>query len=98
MFIFLNYIIDHHFLEIIKQKQESMAKYIVLCLNSLAKLQIPKGASRSLALVVNCSTCSHMSWPYQSTKLFVISPFQVVCGGLDSVATRKVFVTRRKLT
>ena len=75
-----------------------MAKYIALCLNSLTKLQNPKGASRSLALVDNCSTCSDMSWPYQSTKLFAISPFQVVCRGLDSVATRKVFVKRRKLT
>ena len=32
------------------------AKYKILCLNALAKLQ------------KNCQTCSHMHWPYQSTK------------------------------
>ena len=31
-----------------------------------------------------------MCWPYQSTKWFVISPFQVVCWAWDSVATREV--------
>ena len=66
------------------------AKYIVLCLNALAKLQNPKGPSRHPALMGNCSTCSHMSWPYQSTKWFFISSFQVVYRAWDSVATREV--------
>ena len=43
-------------------------KYIVLCLNALAKLQNLKGASRHPALMGNCSTCSHMPWHYQSTN------------------------------
>ena len=56
-----------------------MTKCIVLCLNVLAKLQNPKEASRHPALMGNCLTCSHIPWPYQSTKWFVISLFQVVC-------------------
>ena len=44
------------------------AKYIVLYLNTLAKLQKAKGASRHPALMGNCPTCSHMPSPYQSIK------------------------------
>ena len=36
---------------------------------------------------------SFMPWPYKSTEWFVISPFQVVCGTWDSVATREVPVS-----
>ena len=72
-----------------------MAKYIVLCLNVLAKLQKPKETSCHPALMGNCSTCRHMLWPYQSTKWFIISPFQVVCEVSDSVATRQVSVAKK---
>ena len=44
------------------------AKYKVLCLNALAKLQNARGASRHLALMGNCPICNHMRWPYQSAK------------------------------
>ena len=64
-------------------------KYM-LCLNALAKLQNVRGASRRPALMGNCPSCNHMSWSYQSTKWFVVSPFQVVCGAWCSVATREV--------
>ena len=72
-----------------------MTKCIVLCLNALAKLQNPKEVSRHPALMGNCSTCSHMPWPYQSTKWFVISLFQVVCDVWDSVARREVSVDKK---
>ena len=72
-----------------------MAKYIVLCLNALAKLQNLKEASRHPVLIGNYSTCSRVPWPYQSTKRFVISPFKVVCGVWDSVATREVPVEKK---
>ena len=44
------------------------AKYIVLCLIDFAKLENVREASRDPALIGNCPTCSHMTWPYQSTK------------------------------
>ena len=66
------------------------AKYTVLCLSALAKLQNTRGASHHPALIGNCPTCSLMPWPYQSTKWFVISLSQVVCGAWDSVASREV--------
>ena len=68
---------------------------IVFCLSASAKLQNPKEASRHPALMGKCSTCSHILWPCQSTKWFVISPFQVVCEVWDSVAARKVLVEKR---
>ena len=73
------------------------AKYIVLCLNALAKLQNARGACHHSVLMGNWPTCSHMSWHYQSTKRFVISPFHAVWGAWDSVATRKV-PRERKVT
>ena len=73
------------------------AKYIVLCWNALTKWQNPKGASGQTALMGNCSTGSHMPWPYQSTKLFVIILLQVVFRAWDSVVTRECLL-RRKLT
>ena len=66
------------------------AKYIVLCLSALAKSQNARGAFHHPALMGNCPTCSHMPWPYQSTKWFVISPSQVMCGAWDSVASKEV--------
>ena len=72
-----------------------MTKCIVLCLNALAKLQNLKEASHHPALMGNCPTCSHIPWPYQSTKWFVISLFQVVCDVWDSVATREVSVDKK---
>ena len=72
-----------------------MTKCIVLCLNASAKLQNSKEASRHPALMCNCSTCSHIPWPYQSIKWFVISLFQVVCDVSDSVATREVSVDKK---
>ena len=68
-----------------------MVKYIVLCLNALAKLQNPKKASRHQALMGNCSTCSHIPWLYQYTKWFAISLLWV----WDSVATREEPVKKR---
>ena len=56
-----------------------MTKCIVLGLSALAKLQNLTEASRHPALMGNCPTCSHIPWPYQSTKWFVSSLFQVVC-------------------
>ena len=38
----------------------------------------------------NCPTCNLVPWPYQSTKWFVINPFQVVSEAWDFVATREV--------
>ena len=70
-----------------------MAKYAVLCLNALAKLQNPKEASRHPAMV-GSSTCSYMPWPYKSTKCF-ISPFQVVCEVWDSMNTRELPVEKK---
>ena len=64
--------------------------YIVLCLNALIKLQNARGASCYPAWMDNCPTCSHMPWPYQSTKWFVISPLQAVFKVWDSMATREV--------
>ena len=55
-------------------------KYIVLCLNALAKLQNARGACHHSVLMGNWPTYSHMSWHYQSTKRFVISPFHAVWG------------------
>ena len=72
-----------------------MTKYIVLFLNALAKLQNPKEAYRQPAFMGNCSTCSHIPWPYQSTKWFAISLFQVVCDVWDSVATREMPVDKK---
>ena len=54
------------------------ARYIVLCLNALAKLQNVKGTYRHPALIGDCPTCSYMPWPYQSTKLFLIGSFYLV--------------------
>ena len=68
-----------------------MVKYIVLCLNALAKLQNPKKASRHQALMGNCSTCSHIPWLYQYTKWFAISLLWV----WDSVAMREEPVNKR---
>ena len=68
-----------------------MVKYIVLCLNALAKLQNPKKASCHQALMGNCSTYSHILWLYQSTKWFAISLLWV----WDSVATREVPVKKK---
>ena len=45
------------------------------------------GTSRHPVLMGNCPTCSHMPWPYQSTKWFFISPIHVIRGTWDSVAT-----------
>ena len=42
------------------------------------------------ALMGNWPTCSHMPWPNQSTKWFIISPSQVVRGSWDSVASTEV--------
>ena len=50
-----------------------MTKCIVLCLNAFTKLQNLKEASHHRALMGNYLTCSHMPWPYQSTKWFVVS-------------------------
>ena len=73
-----------------------MTKCIIVCLNALAKLQNPKEASRHPALMGNCSTCiSHMPWPYQSTKWFVGSLFQVVCNVWDSVTMTVVSVNKK---
>ena len=65
-------------------------KYAILCLNALAKLHNAREASRHPALVDNCPNCNDMFWPYQSTKWFVISLFQMLCGAWYSVATREV--------
>ena len=64
-------------------------KYIVLRLNTFGLITECK-RSISPALMDNCPTCSHMSWPCQSTKCFAIRLFQVGCRAWDSVATRKV--------
>ena len=61
-----------------------MVKYIVLCLNALAKLQNPKKASRHQASMGNCLTCSHIPW-------FAISLLWV----WDSVATIEVPVKEK---
>ena len=66
-----------------------------LCLNALAKLCNVSGASRHPALMGNYPTCSHMPWPYQSTKWCVISPFHVVWGAWDSVAMRDMPLTKK---
>lgn len=50
------------------------AKYVVLWSNALVKLQNARAASRDPALMENCLVYSHISWSYQSTKWFVISP------------------------
>ena len=47
-------------------------------------------ASHHPVLMGNCPTCSHMLWPYQSTECFLISPFQLICRLLGSVARRDV--------
>ena len=65
-------------------------KYIILCLDAFAKLLNARGASRHAALMGNCPNCKHVTWPYQSTKWFVISPFQMVCEAWYSVATTGV--------
>ena len=54
-----------------------------------------RGTSRHPGFMENCPTCSHMSWPYQSTKWFVISPFHVVWGARDSMATRDVPLAKK---
>ena len=66
------------------------AKHVALWSSHLAKLQNARGASHHPALMGNCLTCSHMLWPYQFTKWFVITPSQVVCGAWDLVASRGV--------
>ena len=43
-------------------------KYIVLCLNALAKFQNVRETSRRPVFMGNCPTCSHMPCPYQSMK------------------------------
>ena len=65
-------------------------KYIVLCLNGLAKWRNARGESRHPALMGSCLTFSYIPWPYRSTKRSLISPFQVVCETSDSVATIEV--------
>ena len=65
-------------------------KYVVMCLNVLAKLQNGMGASHHPVLMSNCPTCSHMPCSYQSTNWFFISQFQVVYRAWDSVATKEV--------
>ena len=61
---------------------------LLLCLKTLAKLQNAREASGHPALMNNYTASSHMPSSYQSTNWFVISPFQVVRGAWDSVATR----------
>ena len=51
------------------------------------------GESRHPAMTGNYPIFSYMPWPYQSTKSFVISQFQMLCGTLGSVATREVPVS-----
>ena len=70
------------------------AKYIVLCLNALAKLWNVRGTSRHPAFMGNCLTCSHF-WPHQSTKWFVISQFHLLWGAWDSMATRDVPLAKK---
>ena len=79
MLFLSSYTIMNHFCYCFDGLCKVKAKYKVLCLNNLAKLQIARGASRHPALMLDCPTCSHIPWPYQSTKWFVISPSQVVC-------------------
>ena len=45
--------------------QRMKTKYIVLCVNALAKYQNARGASRHLVFMVNYRTFSFMPWPYQ---------------------------------
>ena len=54
-----------------------------------------RGTSHHSVLMGSCPTCSHMPWPYQSTKWFVISPFHVVRGAWDYVATRNVALEKK---
>ena len=54
------------------------------------------GESRHPAMTGNYPNFSYMPWPYQSTKSFVISQFQMLCGTLGSVATREVPVSWEK--
>ena len=72
-----------------------MSRYTALCLNALAKLQNPREASRHPTLMGNCSTCSHMLLLYQSTKWFIISPFEMVWVAWDSVTTRELPVEKK---
>ena len=66
------------------------AKYIVLCLNALAKLKNVTGTSRHSVLMGNCPTFSHMPSLHQSTKWFLIISIHVVWRAWDSVATRDI--------
>ena len=66
-----------------------------IALNALAKLQNLKEVSRHPVLMGNCSTCSQIHFPYQPTKLFVSSLFQVVCNVWDSMATTEVSVDKK---
>ena len=63
--------------------------YRVPFLNTWAKLQNTRRASRHPALMGNCRLVV-LRWPYQSTKWFVISLFQIVCRTWDCIATREV--------
>ena len=45
--------------------QRMKTKYIVLCVNALAKYQNARGASHHLVFMVNYGTFSFMPWPYQ---------------------------------
>ena len=70
-------------------------KYIILCLNALAKLQNTRRWSRYAALIGNCPSCNDTPWPYQCTKWFVITPFQVVWEAWYSVATTEVSLEKK---
>ena len=99
LLIILNQIIGIYFLDTIKQlllllfwwpleSEESEICSIVL--TALAKLQSRRGASRHPTLTGNCPGCNYIRWPCQSTNWFVVSPFHVLCGAWDTVATREV--------
>ena len=96
---FCLFIIGIHFLETIKQlllllfrwpleSEESEIYNIVL--TALAKLQSTRGASRHPTLTGKWPGCNYIRWPCQSTNWLSVSPFHVLCGAWDSVATREV--------
>ena len=96
---FCLFIIGIHFLETIKQlllllfrwpleSEESEIYNIVL--TALAKLQSTRRASRHPTLTDKWPGCNYIRWPCQSTNWFSVSPFHVLCGAWDSVATREV--------
>ena len=65
-------------------------KYIVLCLNGLAKFWNAWRASCHPATIGNCLTCNHMSQPYKTSEWFAISPLHMICGPWDAVVTRQL--------